>query len=412
MPEKSTLLLGIGVVSLIIRDAKGFSLLNVPAVPSRWRPRNLGLAPTLGGLSILARRTTTTTSSSSTIVGISSTLRASDMDGGNDENDDNDWTLSSTTGHRPIGVTLKIAVDLNGGVAELDTEASERFTSPTSLDMVHRLRRDCDAVLVGRGTVQADNPSLTVRRVQPRFYDEEEGTAQETIEETVGSTEVGVCHESNQKGMFEQRPIQPLRVVLDPTFSLALEQFANEKRYRIFDDGYPTVVYHTMGNVDDETLAFLESVEFVQLPSISSSSNASATVTPTTTSTRETDDDEMSQSTISEQTVAAPEANRRSILSVANIMSDLSHRYHVKHLMVEGGPTTAQSFLKAGLVDRVLLVKAPVRFRQPLASGITPTVLQQAGLQFLGTYESDADVIECWSRSNLPWPAEDIQSWP
>ena len=34
------------------------------------------------------------------------------------------------------------------------------------LDEVHRLRMDCDAILVGAETVERDNPSLTVRRIE------------------------------------------------------------------------------------------------------------------------------------------------------------------------------------------------------------------------------------------------------
>ncbi|KAJ8601992.1 hypothetical protein CTAYLR_002734 [Chrysophaeum taylorii] len=63
-----------------------------------------------------------------------------------------------------ITVTLKLAVDRFGAVDDLGG-SSGRFTSADSLDAVHRLRRDCDAVLVGVGTVARDNPSLTVRRV-------------------------------------------------------------------------------------------------------------------------------------------------------------------------------------------------------------------------------------------------------
>ena len=63
------------------------------------------------------------------------------------------------------GVTLKIAFDTEWGVADLSSEKSERFTCSESLDMVHRLRRCSDAVLVGRSTVQADDCTLTVRRV-------------------------------------------------------------------------------------------------------------------------------------------------------------------------------------------------------------------------------------------------------
>jgi riboflavin biosynthesis pyrimidine reductase len=37
-------------------------------------------------------------------------------------------------------VTLKIALDANGGAADLADIKLGRFTSPESLDMVHRLR--------------------------------------------------------------------------------------------------------------------------------------------------------------------------------------------------------------------------------------------------------------------------------
>ena len=69
-----------------------------------------------------------------------------------------------TTPQNNVEVTLKIALDRNGAVDDLGDKA-ERFTSPASLDAVHRLRRHCDAVLVGASTVIRDDPSLTVRRV-------------------------------------------------------------------------------------------------------------------------------------------------------------------------------------------------------------------------------------------------------
>lgn len=65
---------------------------------------------------------------------------------------------------RPI-VTVKLAVDANGSVDDRSEEA-QRFTSEACLDEVHRLRMDCDAILVGAETVERDNPSLTVRRIE------------------------------------------------------------------------------------------------------------------------------------------------------------------------------------------------------------------------------------------------------
>ncbi len=65
---------------------------------------------------------------------------------------------------RPI-VILKAALDCNGNVDSIAGPPA-RFTSKESLDEVHKLRRECDAVLIGVNTVIRDDPQLTVRRVE------------------------------------------------------------------------------------------------------------------------------------------------------------------------------------------------------------------------------------------------------
>ena len=67
--------------------------------------------------------------------------------------------------HRRPMVTVKLAIDANGSVDDRSAEA-QRFTSEACLDEVHRLRKDCDAILVGAETIERDNPSLTIRRVE------------------------------------------------------------------------------------------------------------------------------------------------------------------------------------------------------------------------------------------------------
>lgn len=65
-----------------------------------------------------------------------------------------------TTG-RPLGI-LKWAMSLDGRTA-LPNGASQWISSPPARAWVHTLRARCDAVIVGGGTVRADDPLLTSR---------------------------------------------------------------------------------------------------------------------------------------------------------------------------------------------------------------------------------------------------------
>nr|WP_255455595.1 bifunctional diaminohydroxyphosphoribosylaminopyrimidine deaminase/5-amino-6-(5-phosphoribosylamino)uracil reductase RibD [Microlunatus sp. Gsoil 973] len=71
-----------------------------------------------------------------------------------------DWTFAQLTG-RPR-IRLKIAATLDGRVAASDG-TSRWITSSAARADGHRLRAAADAVLVGTGTVLADDPLLTVR---------------------------------------------------------------------------------------------------------------------------------------------------------------------------------------------------------------------------------------------------------
>jgi diaminohydroxyphosphoribosylaminopyrimidine deaminase / 5-amino-6-(5-phosphoribosylamino)uracil reductase len=86
--------------------------------------------------------------------------------------------------HRRTGrpfVILKLASTLDGRTAAPDL-TSRWITGPEARADVHRLRSRCDAVLVGAGTVRADDPELTVREVESPLP----GTAFEPLRVVLG----------------------------------------------------------------------------------------------------------------------------------------------------------------------------------------------------------------------------------
>lgn len=73
--------------------------------------------------------------------------------------------LEPYTHHRTTGrpwVVLKLAATADGRTAAPDG-TSQWITGPAARADGHRLRARCDSVLVGAGTVRADDPALTVR---------------------------------------------------------------------------------------------------------------------------------------------------------------------------------------------------------------------------------------------------------
>ena len=234
------------------------------------------------------------------------------------------------------GVTLKLAFDEQWGVAELSADVkSERFTCSESLDMVHRLRRCSDAVLVGRSTVEIDDCSLTVRRIP----------------------------------LISSNETQPTRVIIDPRQQLILE------KYQIAKDGLPTIVYYNSPNKEETKISD-------QFPNVCM--------------------------------VGLPPAGDGK-LSATEITKNLQCQHNIHHIMVEGGVQTAKRFLDDGVVDRAIIVQAPIQFQNPLMSQMSSKTFEDAGLELVDEYTLGVDRISLWSRPDLPWPSEEglpYSSWP
>ncbi len=67
---------------------------------------------------------------------------------------------------RPF-VVAQLGQSLDGRIATVTGE-SRYINGPAALDHLHRLRAAVDAVVVGAGTIVADDPQLTVRRIEGR----------------------------------------------------------------------------------------------------------------------------------------------------------------------------------------------------------------------------------------------------
>lgn len=91
----------------------------------------------------------------------------------------NRWFAHFITTKRPY-VILKAGVTLDGKLASASGD-SKWVTSEASRELVHRLRDEVDAILVGSGTVAADQPLLTTRLPHPTIKERAPRTAQRVV---------------------------------------------------------------------------------------------------------------------------------------------------------------------------------------------------------------------------------------
>lgn len=206
-------------------------------------------------------------------------------------------------------VIAKFAASLDGRIATRTGE-SRWISGPEARRWAHGVRDHVDAILVGAGTVRADDPALTSRTAhlgQPVVEGEE---ADPLLDRVVPSRPaVAATHADAAR--------QPLRVVLDTQLTMPLTSQLASGRL----PGATLVV-----GVDDGTADW-------------ASRRAS-----------------LARGGVEVASVGPGVDGRPAVAAVLDLLGARG----VTTLLVEGGATVHEAFFRAGLVDRVAAVLAPV----------------------------------------------------
>jgi len=204
--------------------------------------------------------------------------------------------LFAVTRGRPL-VVLKAAVSLDGRIAAADG-TSRWITGPQARARAHELRADAGAVLVGAGTAVADDPRLTVRL----------------------------------PGWAVR---QPLRVVLDGRARLPLTA-------AVLDGEAPTLVV-VGADADPARVAALHAAGADVAPAPLAAPPATPRPAAPTAPGAPT----------------PPAAPAVAPLDPAAVLG-LLHDRGVRSVLVEGGAGVAGAFVRAGLVDELVVFVAPL----------------------------------------------------
>ena len=169
-----------------------------------------------------------------------------------DAEDANIGFLTRTTQGRP-SVTLKLAMTLDGKIATR-TGDSQWITGPEARAYTHLLRANHDAIMVGSGTVLADDPDLRVRHHGLEQSSPVRVVLDTTLKtpldaklvQSAAETPLWVCHDKavtpDKAWEATSASLLPCRVVgriLD--INSALQSIGNKGITRLFSEGGATV---------------------------------------------------------------------------------------------------------------------------------------------------------------------------
>jgi diaminohydroxyphosphoribosylaminopyrimidine deaminase/5-amino-6-(5-phosphoribosylamino)uracil reductase len=253
--------------------------------------------------------------------------------------------LMRQTNGRPY-VTLKLAVSADGMLGRRGEEVA--ITGPEVREEVHRLRAESDAILVGIGTVLADDPELTVRipglegrspdrivldrRLELPVTSKLVQTAGQVPVVAVFSPPSGLAAISPSRGEIDAAPAQPTSC-------------------RCGDDDHSDSVASATSGMGQEAYAQPISLLEGEMPGRA-----------------EGGEFDSRRSKLTDAGVEILET-----LDLHSLLTTLAER-GMSSLLIEGGAVTAQAFLDAGLVDRILLFQSPeVIGEGGLESPVTPS---------------------------------------
>lgn len=153
------------------------------------------------------------------------------------------WTFAHE--HRRPFVTWKFATTLDGRSAAADG-SSRWVSSATARRDTHVLRALCDTILVGTGTVAADDPQLTVRDAAG------EPLPQQPLRVVMGERDLP----DDRRVLDDAAPTEHLRT-RDPHEALKA-LYADHDRHHVFLEGGPTLAAAFLrAGVVDEVVAYV-----------------------------------------------------------------------------------------------------------------------------------------------------------
>jgi riboflavin biosynthesis pyrimidine reductase len=204
-------------------------------------------------------------------------------------------------------ITVSYAQSLDGRIAT-STGDSRWISCSRTLRLAHRLRADNEVIVAGIGTVLRDDPELSCR--------------------------------------LGRRPRSPVRVILDSHLRLPLRStIARTCR------SYPTIVY-SVDQAPEGTAAGVPGGAAAPAGETAAAGGTTAARSPALAARRA----ELERAGIEVCALGADESGR---VCLQSVVENLAGR-GFETVFVEGGAQVITSFLRAGLVHRMVVVTAPI----------------------------------------------------